>query len=51
MAREMLFHEIAAKYMPSSQASYTKLFVNEEYIGVFVNAIGIDVRLSQLLKV
>ncbi|HAD11193.1 MAG TPA: hypothetical protein DCF33_02020, partial [Saprospirales bacterium] len=37
MVREMLFHEIASKYMPASQAAYTKLFVNEEYIGVFVN--------------
>jgi hypothetical protein len=42
MAREMLFHEIAAKYMPSSQAAYTKLFVNEEYIGVFVNVESVD---------
>lgn len=42
MAREMLFHEIAAKYMPSSQTAYTKLFVNDEYIGVFVNIESID---------
>ncbi len=42
MAREMLFHEIASKYMPASQAAYTKLFVNEEYIGVFVNVESID---------
>jgi hypothetical protein len=42
MAREMLFHEIAAKYMPASQAAYTKLYVNEEYIGVFVNVESVD---------
>ncbi|MBC7777224.1 MAG: CotH kinase family protein [Phycisphaerae bacterium] len=42
MAREMLFHEIASKYMPASQAAYTKLYVNEEYIGVFVNVESID---------
>ena len=42
MAREMLFHEIASKYMPASQSAYTKLFVNEEYIGVFVNVESID---------
>ncbi len=42
MAREMLFHEIASKYMPSSQTAYTKLFVNDEYIGVFVNVESID---------
>ncbi len=42
MAREMLFHEIASKYMPASQAAYTKLFVNEEYIGIFVNVESVD---------
>ena len=42
MAREMLFHEIASKYMPASQSAYTKLYVNEEYIGVFVNVESID---------
>ncbi|MBL7807599.1 MAG: CotH kinase family protein [Saprospiraceae bacterium] len=42
MAREMLFHEIAGKYMPASQAAYTKLFINEEYIGVFVNVESVD---------
>jgi hypothetical protein len=42
MVREVLFHEIASKYMPSSQTAYTKLFVNEEYIGVFVNVESID---------
>lgn len=42
MVREILFHEIAGKYMPSSQANYTKLYVNEEYIGVFVNLESID---------
>jgi hypothetical protein len=42
MVREVLFHEIAGKYMPSSQASYTKLYVNDEYIGVFINIESID---------
>lgn len=42
MVREVLFSEIAAKYMPASQASYTKLYVNDEYIGVFVNLESID---------
>ncbi len=37
MVREVLFYEIAAKYMPASQACYTKLYVNDEYVGVFVN--------------
>ncbi|MDX1912358.1 MAG: CotH kinase family protein [Saprospiraceae bacterium] len=42
MVREVLFHEIASKYMPSSQTAFTKLFVNEEYIGVFVNVESVD---------
>ncbi len=37
MVREVLFSEIAAQYMPSPKASYTKLYVNDEYIGVFIN--------------
>ena len=42
MVREVLFSEIAGKYMPISQAAYTKLFVNDEYIGVFINVESID---------
>ncbi|HLP96665.1 MAG TPA: CotH kinase family protein [Saprospiraceae bacterium] len=42
MVREMLFHEIASKYMPASQAAFTKLYINEEYIGVFVNVESVD---------
>jgi hypothetical protein len=42
MVREVLFHEIAAQYMPSSQTSYTKLYVNDEYLGVFVNIESVD---------
>jgi len=44
MVREVLFHEITANYMPSCQANYTKLFVNNEYIGVFVNLESIDMQ-------
>ena len=42
MVREVLFHEIAGKYMPSPQASYTKLYVNDEYVGVFINLESVD---------
>lgn len=42
MVREVLFHEIAATYMPSPLASYTKLFVNNEYVGVFINLESVD---------
>jgi len=47
MVREMLFYEIAAKYMPASQACYTKLYVNDEYIGVFVNIESVDKQFLQ----
>lgn len=42
MVREALFYEIARKYMPASMTSYVKLFINEEYIGVFVAIESID---------
>lgn len=47
MVREVLFHEIAAKYMPSSQACYTKLYVNDEYIGVFVNVESVEKQMLE----
>lgn len=47
MVREVLFYEIAAKYMPASQACYTKLYVNEEYIGVFINIESPDKQFLQ----
>jgi len=42
MVREVLYQEIAAKYMPAPQANYTRLFVNDEYVGIFVNVESID---------
>ncbi|MCS6928230.1 MAG: CotH kinase family protein [Saprospiraceae bacterium] len=42
LVREMLFHEIAAHYMPSPRANYVKLYVNDEYLGVFVNVESIE---------
>lgn len=42
MVREVLFHEIACKYMPSPQASFTKLYVNNEYVGVFIDLESVD---------
>ena len=47
MVREVLFYEVAGKYMPASQACYTKLYVNDEYIGVFVNIESIDNQFLQ----
>lgn len=42
MIREALFHEIAGRYMPGSKTGFTKLYVNDEYIGVFVNIESIE---------
>ena len=42
LVREVLYQEIAGKYMPTPQANYTKLYVNDEYIGIFVNVESID---------
>lgn len=42
MVREVLFYEIAAKYMPAPQANYTKLYVNDEYVGLFINVESVD---------
>jgi CotH kinase protein len=42
MVREVLFYEIAAKYMPALQTSYTKLFINNEYVGVFINIENVE---------
>jgi CotH kinase protein len=47
MVREVLFHEIAGKYMPTSQACYTKLFVNDEYIGVFVDLENVEKQMLE----
>jgi hypothetical protein len=47
MVREVLFHEIAGKYMPTSQASYNKLFINDEYIGVFVNLENVEKQMLE----
>ncbi len=47
MIREALFHEIAARYMPGSKTGFTKLFVNDEYIGVFINVESIEKQMLE----
>jgi hypothetical protein len=42
MVREVLGYEIARKYMPAPRANYSKLFVNNEYIGLYVNVEAIE---------
>jgi hypothetical protein len=40
--REMLFLETAAKYISTPKAAYAKLYINGEYLGVFVLIESID---------
>lgn len=42
MVREVLGYEIARKYMAAPRANYVKLFVNEEYRGLFVNIESVE---------
>lgn len=42
MVRELLFYEIAGKYMPAPQACYAKMYVNDEYVGLFVSVESVD---------
>ncbi|MCB0585914.1 MAG: CotH kinase family protein [Phaeodactylibacter sp.] len=42
MVREVLGYEIARQYMPAPRANYTRVIVNGEYYGLFVNVEPID---------
>ncbi len=42
VVREMLFSEIANRYIPAPQMSYTKLYINDEYLGIFVNVESVE---------
>jgi len=42
MVREVLSYHIAGNYMPAPKANYVKLFINDKYIGVFINIESID---------
>ncbi|MGI9160617.1 MAG: CotH kinase family protein, partial [Saprospiraceae bacterium] len=42
LIREMLFYQIARKYTPAPRACYTKLYINNEYVGLFVNVESVD---------
>ncbi|MFK7808735.1 MAG: CotH kinase family protein [Saprospiraceae bacterium] len=42
MIREVMSYYIAGQYMPAPKANYVKLFINEEYVGIFVNVESID---------
>ncbi len=40
--REVLSYEIAGNYMPTPRANYIKLYVNDEYLGLYNNTESVD---------
>lgn len=40
--REVLAYEIAGKYMPAPQANFARVFVNDEFIGLYSNTESVD---------
>lgn len=37
MIREVMSYEIARQYMPAPKANFAKLYINDEYFGLFIN--------------
>lgn len=44
MVREVLGYEIARTYTPAPKANYAKVYINDDYYGLFVNVEGVDER-------
>lgn len=42
MIREVLGYEIARSYMPASQANFARVFINEEYFGLYTSVESVD---------
>jgi hypothetical protein len=40
--REVISYEIARKYMPASRCNYAKLYVNDQFLGVYSNTESVD---------
>ncbi|MCB0652680.1 MAG: CotH kinase family protein [Saprospiraceae bacterium] len=40
--REVLAYEIVGKYMPAPKANFAKVYVNDEYLGIYNNTESID---------
>jgi len=43
--REFLSYEIARKYMPAPVSNFAKVYVNDEYIGLYCNTQSVDEKL------
>ncbi len=42
--REVLSYEIAGRYMPAPRANFAKVYVNDQYLGVYHNVESVDSR-------
>jgi len=42
--REVLSYEILGQYMPASQANFAKVYINDEYLGLYNNTESVDNR-------
>ncbi|MDX1943481.1 MAG: CotH kinase family protein [Saprospiraceae bacterium] len=42
--RELLSYEIARNYMPAPKANFAKVFVNDQYLGIYQNVESVDDR-------
>ncbi len=40
--REVLAYEIAGKYMPAPQANFARVFVNDDFVGLYSNTESVD---------
>lgn len=40
--REVLAYEIASKYMPAPRANFVRLYINDEYLGLYNNTESVD---------
>jgi spore coat protein CotH len=40
--REILAYDLARQYMPAPQANFAKVFVNDEYVGLYSNTEAVD---------
>ena len=47
LVREVMAYEIARQYMPASRANFARLYVNDEYLGVYTSVESVD---KQFLK-
>jgi len=45
--REVVSYKIAQKYMPASQANFARVYINENYIGLYTSVEAVDDKYTQ----